>query len=63
MEAGGQNISADMLKRIGKALGKNLITLSPGTVNISVVGGKSYPAPLKPTPPKTVRWHFCVHHF
>ncbi|MCA9355486.1 UDP-N-acetylglucosamine 1-carboxyvinyltransferase [Candidatus Kaiserbacteria bacterium] len=40
MEAGGQNISADMLKRIGKALGKNLITLSPGTVNISVVGGK-----------------------
>lgn len=40
IESGKQNISADMLKRIGKALGKNLITLSPGTVNISIIGGK-----------------------
>ena len=40
MESGRQNISADMLKRIGKALGKNLITLSPGTLNVSVTGGK-----------------------
>ncbi|MCB9810853.1 MAG: UDP-N-acetylglucosamine 1-carboxyvinyltransferase [Candidatus Nomurabacteria bacterium] len=39
MEAGKQNISADMLKRIGKALGKNLITLSPGTVNVEIEGG------------------------
>jgi UDP-N-acetylglucosamine 1-carboxyvinyltransferase len=29
-----------MIKRIGKALGKNLITLSPGTVNVQVNGGK-----------------------
>ena len=28
MESGRQNISAEMLKRIGKALGKNLVTLS-----------------------------------
>lgn len=40
LEAGKQNISADMLKRIGKALGKNLITLSPGTVSIQIEGGK-----------------------
>lgn len=40
MESGRQNISADMLKRIGKALGKNLITLSPGTVNVAIEGGK-----------------------
>jgi UDP-N-acetylglucosamine 1-carboxyvinyltransferase len=40
IESGKQNVSADMLKRIGKALGKNLITLSPGTVNIRIKGGK-----------------------
>jgi len=40
IESGKQNVSADMLKRISKALGKNLITLSPGTVNISIDGGK-----------------------
>jgi UDP-N-acetylglucosamine 1-carboxyvinyltransferase len=40
IESGKQNVSADMLKRIGKALGKNLITLSPGTVNVQVSGGK-----------------------
>ena len=40
LESGKQNPSADMLKRIGKALGKNLITLSPGTVNIEIEGGK-----------------------
>ncbi|OGG67302.1 UDP-N-acetylglucosamine 1-carboxyvinyltransferase [Candidatus Kaiserbacteria bacterium RIFCSPLOWO2_02_FULL_45_11b] len=40
IESGKQNISADMLKRIGQALGKNLITLSPGTVNIQIEGNK-----------------------
>jgi UDP-N-acetylglucosamine 1-carboxyvinyltransferase len=40
IESGKQNVSADMLKRIGNALGKNLITLSPGTVNIQIEGGK-----------------------
>lgn len=40
IEAGGQNVSADMLKKISKALGKNLITLSPGTVNVTIEGGK-----------------------
>lgn len=40
IESGRQNVSADMLKRISKALGKNLITLSPGTVNIKIDGGK-----------------------
>ncbi len=40
IESGRQNVSADMLKKISKALGKNLITLSPGTVNIQIEGGK-----------------------
>ncbi len=39
IESGRQNISADMLRRISHALGKNLITLSPGTVNIKIEGG------------------------
>lgn len=40
MESGRQNISADMLKKISTALKKNLITLSPGTVNLTIEGGK-----------------------
>lgn len=40
IESGKQNVSADMLKRISKALGKNLITLSPGTVNVTIEGGQ-----------------------
>lgn len=40
IESGRQNVSADMLKRISHALGKNLITLSPGTVNVQINGGK-----------------------
>jgi UDP-N-acetylglucosamine 1-carboxyvinyltransferase len=40
IESGRQNISADMLKKISQALGKNLITISPGTVNIKINGGK-----------------------
>lgn len=39
LESGRQNISAEMLKKIGQALGKNLITLSPGTVNVEINGG------------------------
>lgn len=40
IETGKQNVSADMLRKISKALGKNLITLSPGTVNVTIQGGK-----------------------
>lgn len=40
LESGRQNLSADTLKKISRALGKNLITLSPGTVNISITGNK-----------------------
>jgi len=40
LESGTQNVSAEMLKKIGHALGKNLITLSPGTVNVAVNGKK-----------------------
>lgn len=38
LESGTQNISAEMLKKIGHALGKNLITLSPGTMNVTIKG-------------------------
>lgn len=40
IESGTQNISTDMLKKLSTALKKNLLTLSPGTVNLSIVGGK-----------------------
>ena len=40
MESGKQNISADMLKKIGDALHKNLLTVSPGTMNVQIEGGK-----------------------
>lgn len=40
IESGRQNVSADMLKKLSGALKKNLITLSPGTVNLSIEGGK-----------------------
>lgn len=40
IEGGKQNVSAEMLKKLSKALKKNLVTLSPGTVNLSINGGK-----------------------
>ncbi|MCF7815609.1 MAG: UDP-N-acetylglucosamine 1-carboxyvinyltransferase [Candidatus Pacebacteria bacterium] len=40
IESGKQNVSADMLKKLSKALKKNLVTLSPGTVNLSIEGNK-----------------------
>jgi len=40
MESGKQNISSEMLKKLGKAFNKNLVTLSPGTVNLSIEGGR-----------------------
>jgi UDP-N-acetylglucosamine 1-carboxyvinyltransferase len=40
IEAGRQNVSADMLKKISAALKKNLVTLSPGSMNLSITGGK-----------------------
>ncbi len=40
IESGKQNVSADMLKKISMALKKNLVTLSPGTMNLTIHGGK-----------------------
>lgn len=40
LESGSQNVSTEMVKRISQALGKNLITLSPGTVNVEINGNK-----------------------
>jgi UDP-N-acetylglucosamine 1-carboxyvinyltransferase len=40
IESGKQNVSADMLAKLGKALKKNLVTLSPGTMNLEINGGK-----------------------
>ncbi len=40
IESNTQNVSTDMLRKIGVALKKNLITLSPGTLNLSISGGK-----------------------
>ncbi len=40
IESGKQNVSTDMLKKLSAALKKNLITLSPGTLNLEIEGGK-----------------------
>ncbi len=40
IESGKQNVSADMLRKLSKAFKKNLITLTPGTMNLSVEGGR-----------------------
>lgn len=40
IESGKQNVSAEMLVKIGRALKKNLVTLSPGTMNLEIEGGK-----------------------
>lgn len=40
IESGKQNVSTDMLKKISKALGKNLLTLSPGSVSLEINGGQ-----------------------
>lgn len=40
IEGGKQNVGADMLRKLSRALKKNLITLSPGTLNIAIEGGR-----------------------
>ncbi len=40
IESGKQNVSTDMLMKLSHALKKNLVTLSPGTMNLSINGGK-----------------------
>lgn len=39
IEAGRQNVSAAMLKKISRALGKNLLTRSNGSVSLAIEGG------------------------
>lgn len=40
IERGKQNISSAMLRKIGKALNKNLLTANPGSMNLEINGGK-----------------------
>ncbi len=40
LEAGKQNISTDTLKKLSKALGRNLLTLSPGSLSLEIEGGQ-----------------------
>jgi UDP-N-acetylglucosamine 1-carboxyvinyltransferase len=40
MESGKQNVTADMIKKISKALNKNLLTPTPGSMNLEIMGGK-----------------------
>ena len=40
IESGKQNVSTEMLKKLSRALKKNLLTLSPGSMNLSIEGGK-----------------------
>jgi len=39
IESGRQNVSTDTLSKIGQALGQNIISLSPGGINIQIDGG------------------------
>ncbi|HMO78042.1 MAG TPA: UDP-N-acetylglucosamine 1-carboxyvinyltransferase [Candidatus Paceibacterota bacterium] len=39
IESGRQNVSTDTLSKIGQALGQNIISLSPGSINIQIDGG------------------------
>ncbi len=39
MESGKQNVSADMIKKISKALNRNLLTPTPGSMNLEIEGG------------------------
>jgi UDP-N-acetylglucosamine 1-carboxyvinyltransferase len=40
MESGKQNVSAEMIKKISTALKKNLLTPTPGSMNLEILGGK-----------------------
>jgi len=41
METGNQNISTEMVRKISKALNKNLLTGTPGSVNLQIEGGET----------------------
>ena len=40
VEAGRQNISTETLKKLSRALGRNLISFSPGSLSLKIEGGK-----------------------
>jgi UDP-N-acetylglucosamine 1-carboxyvinyltransferase len=40
MESGKQNVSSEMIKKISRALNKNLFSTTPGSMNIEIEGGK-----------------------
>ena len=40
IESGKQNVSTAMLRKISKALNKNLLTPTPGSMNLEIHGGK-----------------------
>lgn len=40
IESGSQNVSADMIRKIGIALKRNIVTLSAGSVNVEIEGNK-----------------------
>ncbi len=40
IESGKQNVTTDMIKKISKALNRNLLTPTPGSMNLEIRGGK-----------------------
>jgi len=40
IESGKQNVSAEMIKKISRALNKNLLSPTPGSMNLEINGGK-----------------------
>lgn len=47
LEKGKQNVSTDTLKKISRALGKNLLTLSPGSLSLDITGGRKLTGTIK----------------
>lgn len=40
IESGKQNVSSEMIKKISKALNRNLLTPTPGSMNLEILGGR-----------------------
>jgi UDP-N-acetylglucosamine 1-carboxyvinyltransferase len=41
LESGKQNVSSEMIKKISKALNRNILTTTPGSMNIQIEGGQT----------------------
>src|SRR3989338_7871636 len=62
MEAGGQNLTAGELLKIGDALEHKIVSLSD-SVDFQICGGKKLKGKIKTNPSKIEPWVFCAVFF